>query len=132
MTEERKAEIKKILETDDIAIYFQQLETAGPKTWGQSYAYRAWRDSLENDASAFEIHELPWGNNVMEEMGDFVDTLRAANIDRFVVTDESTALMHSLHALINNGCWIAGPATVTRKPPYWNEETRLGLEIRIG
>lgn len=131
MTEERKAEIKKILETDDTAIYFQQLKKGDNVTWGQGMAYRAWENSLENDTSMFEVHELPWGNNVTEEMRDFVDTLRAAGVDRFAVTDESTALMSSLHTLIAAGGILEGPCTVTRRPPYWDEETRLGLEIRI-
>ncbi len=131
MTEERRAEIKRILETDDTAIYFQRLEKSGKATWGQGIAYRAWRDSLENDTSMFEVHELPWGSNVNEEMHDFVETLRAAGVDRFAVTDESTALMTSLHALIAAGGILEGPCTVTRHLPYWPEETRLGLEIRI-
>ena len=131
MTEERRAEIKKILETDETAIYFQELKKTDNVTWGQGRAYRAWEDSLENDTSVFEVHELPWGNNVDEEMRDFVDTLRAAGVDHFAVTDQSTALMTSLHALIAAGGTIEGPCTVTRHRPYWDEETRPGLEIRI-
>lgn len=132
MTEERKAEIEKILETDETAIYFQQFEKMDTLTWGQSYAYRAWRDTLENDVSAFEVHELPWQDTtIAEDMKSFVETLRAAAIDHFVVTDQSTALMRCLHALIAAGGILEGPCAVTRRPPYWDEETRLGLEIRI-
>lgn len=131
MTDERRAEIKKILETNETALFFQGLEKAGRLTWGQHYAYRAWRDSLENDSNAFEVHELPWGQKVKEEMPIFVETLRDAGIDHFIVTDQSTSLMESLHALVAAGGSIEGISTVTRKPPYWDEETRLGLEIRI-
>lgn len=131
MTDERRAEIKKILETDDTAIYFQNLKNTENATWGQGRAYRAWRDSLENDSNAFEVHELPWGQKVKEEMPIFVETLRDAGIDHFIVTDQSTTLMESLHALVAAGGSIEGISTVTRKPPYWDEETRLGLEIRI-
>lgn len=131
MTDERRAEILRILETDETALYFQRLEKTENPSWGQHYAYRAWRDSLENDTSAFEVNEMPWGQNVAEEMAIFVATLREAGIDRFVVTNESTALMTSLHALIAAGGILEGPATVTRHVPYWPEETRLGLEFRI-
>ena len=132
MTDERRAEIKKILETDETAIYFQKMEKAEKVSYGQDYAYRAWRDSLENNASTFEVHELPWGSSDLDgEMKKFVETLREAGIDHFIVTDESTALMRCLHTLIAAGGFLEGPATVTRKPPYWDEEIRLGLEIRI-
>ena len=132
MTDERRAEIQKILETDETAIYFQKMEKGEKVSYGQGYAYRAWRDSLENNASAFEVHALPWSAPDLDgEMKKFVDTLREAGIDHFIITDESTALMRCLHTLIGAGGILEGPATVTRKPPYWNEETRLGLEIRI-
>lgn len=131
MTDERRAEILRILETDETALYFQRLEQAENPSWGQHYAYRAWRDSLENDTSEFEVHELPWGQNVTEEMAVFVATLRDAGIDHFILTNESTALMASLHALLAAGGILEGPATVTRHVPYLPEETRLGLEIRI-
>lgn len=132
MTDERKAEIKKILETDDTAIYFQKMEKAESVSYGQGYAYRAWRDNLENDTSVFEVHELPWSDPDLDgEMQRFVEALREAGIDHFVVTDESTALMRCLHILVAAGGILEGTATVTRKPPYWDEETRLGLEIRI-
>ena len=131
MTDERRAEIKKILETDETALFFRGLEKVGRLTWGQQYAYRAWRDSLENESSTFEVRELPWGQKVKEEMPIFVATLQDAGIDHFIVTDQSTSLMESLHALVAAGGSIEGTATVTRKPPYWDEETRLGLEIRI-
>lgn len=132
MTDERKTEIKRILETDETAIYFQKLEKAEKISYGQGYAYRAWRDSLENGSSAFEVHELPWSDaDLAGEMRKFIDTLREAGIDSFIVTDESTALMRCLHTLIGAGGTLEGPATVTRKPRYCDEETRLGLEIRI-
>ena len=131
MTDERRTEIKKILETDETAIYFQKLEKTEHPTWGQHCAYRAWRESLENNTSSFEVRELPWGNDVEVDMKSFVETLREAGVDHFIVTDESTALMKSLHALVAAGGALEGTATVTRKPPYWDEETRLGLEIRI-
>ncbi len=131
MTDERRAEIKKILETDETALYFKRLEKVEKLTWGQHYAYRAWRDSLENESSTFEVRELPWGQNAKEEMPIFVETLRDAGVDHFIVTDQSTSLMESLHVLVANGGIIEGTATVTRKPPYWEEEIRLGIEIRI-
>ncbi len=131
MTDERRAEIKKILEADETALYFKRLEKVEKLTWGQHCAYRAWRDSLENESSTFEVRELPWGQKVKEEMPIFVETLRDAGVDHFIVTDQSTSLMESLHVLVANGGIIEGTATVTRRPPYWEEETRLGLEIRI-
>lgn len=100
-------------------------------TWGQRYAYRAWQDCVENEPSAFEVRELPWGSSVQEDMRDFVGILRDAGVDRFVVTDQSTALVSSLHVLASLGGVIEGVATVTRKPPHWGDEVRQGLAIRL-
>ena len=111
--------------------YFESVKDGEPITWGWNYACRAWQDSLKNEASAFEVHELPWGRKVEEEMRDFVEALRAAGVERFVVTDQSTALVSSLHVLASLGGVIEGVATVTRKPPHWGDEERQGLAIRL-
>ena len=131
MNDNIKNEIKQMLDTDDAAIYFNKLKKTEHPTWGQQYAYRAWRDTVENNADMFEVRELPWGNNLEADTPEFVKTLHEAGIDHFVVTDESTALMRGLHALIAAGCIIEGAATVTRRPPDWNESTHIGLEVRI-
>ena len=100
-------------------------------TWGQRYAYRAWQDCVENEPSAFEVRELPWGSSVQEDMRDFVGILRDAGVDRFVVTDRSTALVSSLHVLASLGGVIEGVATVNRKSWSSGIEERQGLAIRL-
>lgn len=111
--------------------YFESVKDGEPITWGWNYACRAWQDSLENEASAFEVRDLPWGSKVEEEMRDFVEALRAAGVERFVVTDQSTALVSSLHVLASLGGIIEGVATVTRNSRCWGSEERQGLAIRL-
>ena len=51
-------------------------------------------------------------------MKEFVVALTAADIDEIIVTDQSTALMESVHALVAEGAYLEGVGTVTRDPLY--------------
>lgn len=130
---DRDAEIRHILETDPTAIYFVQREKARDNlSRGWNEAYWQWRGNLDNNTDAFEVYELPHGSiGIKEEMQQFVDTLREAGIDSIIITDSSTALMRSLHELLATGCTLEGPATVTRKRRYGDDDIRLGLKVRI-
>ena len=130
---DRDAEIRHILETDDTAIYFTQREKERDKqTRGWNIAYWQWRGNLDNNTDAFEVFELPHGSlGIKDEMQQFVDALREAGIERIIVTDSSTALMRSLHELLATGCTLEGPATVTRKNRWSDDDIRLGLEVRL-
>lgn len=109
--------------------YFQNMT---PTTRGQRYAYRAWEETQENRAEMFEAAEIPWGAELAEGvMADFVNTLREAGVETFVVTDHSTALMEGLHAIFATGCSLIGPATVKRHPRCWGDRERAGLEFKI-
>ncbi len=85
-----------------------------PYASGQMVAYHAWFNSIRNQSSAFEVQDLPWEDNAH----DFVETLRAAGITEFAVTDNSTALMRVLHEFAAEGCTMQGLCKVTR----WGSE----------
>ena len=89
-----------------------------PFTSGQMVAYHAWFNSTRNQSSDFEVQDLPWENNTH----DFVETLRAAGIVEFAVTDQSTALMRLLHLLAAEGCTMQGLCKVTRSEIRWGGE----------
>ena len=55
--------------------------------------------------------DLPWPRDIHE----FVETLRAAGITEFAVTDRSTGLMEGLHLLAAEGCTMQGLCKVTRR-----------------
>lgn len=86
-----------------------------PFTSGQMVAYHAWFNSTRNQSSDFEVQDLPWENNTH----DFVETLRAAGVTEFVVTDHSTALMRVLHELAAEGCTMQELHKVVRSEVRW-------------
>lgn len=74
-----------------------------PYTAGQCDAFRAYDMNLRAGSKGFfEVKELPWENDTK----DFVETMKAAGIQKFLVTDESTALMRVLFELSENGCKV--------------------------
>ena len=108
--------------TDQINTYFRALEQASseaPLTDGKHKAYIAWVKSLRSQSSIFEVEDLPWD----KDTHDFVETLRAAGITEFAVTDQSTALMRLLHLLAAEGCTMQGLCKVTRSEIRWGGES---------
>jgi len=89
-----------------------------PFTDGQTKAYRAWVSSTRNESSLFEVQDLPWPR----EIRDFVETLRAAGVTEFAVTDCSTGLMEGLHLLAFEGCAMEGLCRVSRKEILYGKE----------
>lgn len=89
-----------------------------PFSNGQSKAFIAWLNSVQDESSIFEVRDLPWA----KDAHDFVETLRAAGITEFAVTDQSTALMQFLHLLAAEGCIMQGLCKVTRSEARWGCE----------
>ena len=107
--------------TEQTNTYFQALEQASndsPLTDGKHRAYIAWLNSLRNQSSAFEVDDLPWPRDIHE----FVETLRAAGVTEFAITDRSTGLMEGLHKLATEGCTMQGLCKVTRREVRWGGE----------
>jgi len=107
--------------TDQTNTYFRALEQASsnsPLTDGQHRAYISWFNSFRNQSSVFEVDDLPWPRDIR----DFVETLRAAGVSEFAVTDRSTGLMEGLHLLVAEGCAMQGLCRVTRKEIFCGKE----------
>jgi len=88
-----------------------------PFTDGQTKAYRAWVGSTRSESSLFEVQDLPWPRDIR----DFVETLRAAGITEFAVTDRNTGLMEGLHLLAAEGCAMEGLCRVTQKEIFYGK-----------
>ena len=104
--------------TEQTNAYFRALEQASnesPITDGKHRAYIAWFNSFRNQSSAFEVDDLPWPRDTHE----FVESIRAAGVIEFAVTDRSTGLMEGLHKLTAEGCTMQGLCTVTRSEFRW-------------
>ncbi len=101
-----------------------------PYTDGEVKAYRAWTQSRWHNSSVLEAEDLPWEKDIP----DFIRTLREAGVEAFAVTDQSTALMRSLHALAAGGCTVEGLCTVTRREDRYGtvqEHGVQGISIRL-
>ena len=135
ITEEIRQEILDTLNRDTAKEYFEKLrDTEKNPTRGQVYAYRSWEQSTEDRADMFEVRALPWGSQIKDGvMKEFVAALTAADIDEIIVTDQSTALMERVHALVAAGAYLEGVGTVTRDPlhdPSGRREVK-GLVFRF-
>lgn len=135
ITDEIRQEILDMLNRDTAKEYFEKLrDTEKDPTRGQVYAYRSWEQSTEDRADMFEVRALPWGSQIKDGvMKEFVAALTAADIDEIIVTDQSTALMESVHALVAEGAYLEGVGTVTRDPlhdPSGRREVK-GLVFRF-
>ena len=96
-----------------------------PISPGACKAYRAWRYSETDEVI---MDDFTWER----ERHDFIDTLRKADIQTLVVTNQSTGLMEALHAA--EGCTMLGLCTITKKDKRWGEETEeqiMGIRFRL-
>lgn len=116
---QREAEKDAILKAEDWAAleawHEREKGIKYPFTAGQDKVFCAWLSSVRDESSTFEVRDLPWD----KDAHDFVETIRAAGIIKFAVTDQSTALMRLLHLLAAEGCTMQGLCTVTRSEFRW-------------
>lgn len=116
---QREAEKDAIRKAEDWAAldawYEREKRFKYPFSDGQDKAFCAWDKTIRNESSIFEVEDLPWD----KDTHDFVETLRAAGITEFAVTDQSTALMRNLHHLAAEGCAMQGLCKVTRSEIRW-------------
>lgn len=82
-----------------------------PLTKGQSKAYRLW---YWNERDELNFDDFVWES----EAKDFIDTLRAAGVKTFTMTNTSTALMENMHWFVENGCTLMGLCEVEPTDPW--------------
>ena len=100
------------------AWYAEKEAMTFPYEQGACKAYRAWKTSLQRKEDEVEMDDFLWE----KEVADFVNTLRAAGIETFVYTNQSTAVMENLHAFAAQGCTMTGLCTITRQETRWRDE----------
>lgn len=91
-----------------------------PLSSGANKAYRAWRYT---DGDELIMDDFCWDR----ERHDFIDALRQAGIQSFVVTNQSTGLMEDIHGYIAEGCKMEGPCTIIKRDMKWGEETEESI-----
>lgn len=102
-----------------------------PFSDGAMKAFQSYRNSEERGSYSFEVDDLPWAKDIK----DFVETLKAAGIKRFIVTDQSTGLMEGIYGLVASGCQMGGLRIITREKDYRfgsdEPERKNGIEFTI-
>lgn len=101
-----------------------------PISAGACKAYRAYKQSLEKNTEELEMSDFLWDN----EVEDFLDTLKKAEINSFVYTNQSTAVMENMHAFMEQGCKMQGLCKIKRKVNKYgieDIETILGVWFTV-
>lgn len=112
--------------------YFKAMKKTPSKvSRGAGYAYRAWRNTCEYCTSMFEAADVPWGSTAKPEAVDFVNALREAGVTEIAVTESSSGLMDSIHALVEAGAKLDGTVMVERHLEYDRFEVVPGLKFKI-
>ena len=101
-----------------------------PFTSGQYKAYWAFDRSSEIETGDLEMNDFLWEY----EVKDFTETLRAAGLTTFVMTNQSTGLMRNIHELEAEGWRLVGACKLAVKENRYGcerIEERLGLRFEI-
>ena len=119
--EEHKAKKQHIIGTygwdsKELKVWYEEEENIKfPYSAGACKAYRAWKYT---DGDEILFDDFVWE----AEAHDFIDTLRKAGIETFVIVNTSTALMENLHWFAAEGCTMQGLCTITKKENRFGED----------
>ena len=102
-------------ESAELEAWYDEPEIEPPFSEGTAKAICAWDDSVSREEDEVEMDTFLWDS----EVTDFLNALRSAGIESFVITNQSTGLMGNLHAFAKAGCRMEGLCTITRRddPP---------------
>jgi len=119
----------------------QVINTFAKETNGFIKAYRAWADGNAKDNP-----EARWANYdtktiilekhffeyiTEEEAPDFLSAAKANGVTTIIITDTSTALMRTIHALCNAGAELAGLTTATKKQQFFEPRPQPEQAIKL-
>ena len=74
-----------------------------PESFGMSRAIMAYLDTNDSGVAEFMVGDMPF----LQDMDGFMEAVEAAGITEFLLCDNSTGLMESLHYLLGHG-WAVG------------------------
>ena len=97
-----------------------------PLTGGQSKAWGMW---YWNEREEMNFDDFVWES----EAKDFIDTLMAAGVKTFTVTNQSTSLMENMHWFQQNGCTLMGLCEV-EETDEWNRKhygNKMGVRFAL-
>lgn len=108
--------------------YFESLRGKTSAMNATGIAFIHYSISLDSNSSEFEVRRLP----PYSDSEEFLNTLRAAGIKAFVVTDIDRELISCLNLYARLGCTRFEPATITRDVRSDSNTERIEIEgIRV-
>lgn len=93
-----------------------------PESFGMSRAIMAYLDTNDSGVAEFMVGDMPF----QQDMDGFMEAVEAAGITEFLLCDNSTGLMESLHYLLGHG-WIVGGTCEVEDGHF---STRQGLRMK--
>lgn len=93
-----------------------------PESHGMNRAIIAYLHTNDASLSELMVDDMPFSN----DMDDFMGTIEAAGITEFLLCDDSTALMESLHYLFSHGWQVVCTCEVETS----RITTKQGLRMR--
>ena len=95
-----------------------------PLTGGQAKAWHMW---YWNEREEMNFDDFVWEG----EAKDFIDTLRAAGVKTFTVTNQSTSLMENMHWFQQNGCTLMGLCEVEPTDEWERKHEGSKMAVRF-
>ena len=105
---------------------YDKIKKNFPFNGGQCKAYRAWCSSVRWNHEIFVLDEFLWD----DEVDDFIQTLKEAEIKEFVYMNSSTAVMNNIHGFINGGYDFAGLYEIQNKNKYVDDVVK-GIRFKM-
>lgn len=102
----------------------EKLEKENPLTNGE---YKALRMVAYSEGEELILSDFLWEN----EIEDFCKALRNGEVESFICTNSSTALMENIHGILKNGFEFDGLAEIEREVFRDWKETIKGLRFRV-
>jgi len=134
---------KEILAETISARILERETTVSAKDYTQGFcnAYRAWADSNAKDNPEATWQNYDTKKIILDNFGhtttpenaqEFLDAAKANGITTIILTDNSTALMQTIHALCKAGAELAGLTTENTRSFYGEERKPVqGIKLTI-
>ncbi len=107
---------------------YDEIKKSFPFTNGQCKAYRAWCYSVKWGEDIIVLDQYLWD----DEIDDFIQTLKEAEIKEFAYMNSSTAVMNNIHGFINDGYDFAGLYVIQNKNKYRNRDDVVkGIRFKL-
>lgn len=123
--EEEKEAKRAELDRDEFWAWYEKHDKPEyPLTRGQAKAWHLW---YWNEREELNFDDFVWE----KEAKDFIDTLRAAGVKTFTMTNDSTALMENMHWFQENGCTLMGLCEVDPMDEWERKHNGMKKGVRF-